>query len=103
MLSESTKDLKYLTGYPEPLLVQVRELIAQNRVNDLLQKRYPDANTVRTDRALQDYTLALKTQFMKSAITPSKVVFDNRLQVMKHALGTHTQISRVHGSKLVAV
>ncbi|MEQ1594594.1 MAG: M48 family metallopeptidase [Casimicrobium sp.] len=102
MVNESAKELKYLGGYPEPLLAQVRELIAQNRVAEVLQKRYPDANTVRTDRALQDYTLALKTQYMKSAITPSKVVFDNRLQVMKHALGTHTQISRVHGSKLVA-
>ena len=95
-------ELKYLTGYPDPLLEQVRVLIAENRVNDMLQKRYPDANTVRTDTALRDYTLSLKSEHMKSAITPSKVVFDNRLQVVRHALGTHTQISRLQGTKLVA-
>ena len=39
---------------------------------------------------------------MKSAITPAKVVFDNRLQVIRHALGTHTQISRLQGAKLMA-
>lgn len=95
-------DLKYLTGYPEPLLAQVRTLIAENRVNDVLHKRYPEPNTVRTDAALRDYTLSLKSEHMKSAITPAKVVFDNRLQVMRHALGTHTQISRLQGAKLVA-
>ena len=95
-------ELKYLTGYPESLLAQVRTLIAENRVNNVLQKRYPEANTVRTDAALRDYTLALKSEHMKSAIAPSKVVFDNRLQVVRHALGTHTQISRLQGAKLVA-
>lgn len=95
-------ELKYLTGYPEPLIEQVRVLIAENRVNDVLQKRYPEASSVRTDAALRDYTLSLKSEYMKSAITPSKVVFDNRLQVMRHALGTHTQISRLQGAKLVA-
>lgn len=98
----SVNELKYLTGYPESLLAQVRTLIAEARVQDVLQKRYPEANTVRTDAALRDYTLALKSEHMKSAITPSKVVFDNRLQVMRHALGTHTQISRLQGAKLVA-
>ena len=95
-------ELKYLTGYPESLLAQVRTLIAENRVNNVLQKRYPEANTVRTDAALRDYTLALKSEHMKSGIAPSKVVFDNRLQVVRHALGTHTQISRLQGAKLVA-
>jgi len=95
-------ELKYLNGYPETLLAQVRELIAENRVGEILKKRYPDANTVRTDAALRDYTLAVKSEHMKSAITPAKVVFDNRLQVIRHALGTHTQVSRLQGAKLVA-
>jgi predicted metal-dependent hydrolase len=32
----------------------------------------------------------------------SKVAFDNKIQVVKHALGLHTSISRVQGSKLKA-
>jgi UTP pyrophosphatase len=39
---------------------------------------------------------------MKSAVTPSNVVFDNHLHVVKHALGTHMRISRTHGYKLVS-
>jgi predicted metal-dependent hydrolase len=31
-----------------------------------------------------------------------KVVYDSKLQVMKHALGTHTAISRVQGDRLKA-
>jgi UTP pyrophosphatase len=94
--------LKYLTHYPESLQAQVRILIAENRLGDVLQKRYPEPNGVRTDKALQEYTLSLKAQHMKSAVTPAKVIFDNHLQVVKHALGTHTQVSRVHGGMLVA-
>jgi UTP pyrophosphatase len=94
--------LKYLTHYPASLQTQVRTLISENRLGEVLRKRYPEANTVRTDKALHAYTLDLKSHFMKSAVTPGKVVFDNHLQVVKHALGTHTQVSRVHGGKLVA-
>jgi UTP pyrophosphatase len=94
--------LKYLTHYPEPLQAQVRALIAENRLGEVLHKRYPEPNMVRTDRALQAYVLSLKTQHMKSAVTPAKVIFDNHLQVVKHALGTHTQVSRVQGGKVTA-
>jgi UTP pyrophosphatase len=94
--------LKYLTGYPEPLIEKVRTLIAQNKLAETLATRYPDTNAIRTDTALRTFTLALKSQHMKSAITPSKVVFDNKLQVLRHALGTHTQASRVQGMKLTA-
>jgi len=31
-----------------------------------------------------------------------KVLYDGKLQVVKHALGTHTSISRVHGGRLKA-
>jgi UTP pyrophosphatase len=102
LTATSFMGLKYLHHYPESLQVQVRSLISENRLGEVLQKRYPEANTVRTDKALQAYVLDLKSQFMKSAVTPSKVVFDNHLQVVKHALGTHTQVSRVQGAKLVA-
>ena len=32
-------DLKYLRGYPEAQLVQVRQLIAEDRLGDYLQRR----------------------------------------------------------------
>ena len=49
--------LKYLTHYPEPLQAQVRTLIAENRLGEVLQKRYPEPNLVRTDKAFRSTRL----------------------------------------------
>jgi predicted metal-dependent hydrolase len=55
---------------------------------------------VRTDRALYDYVLAAKERYLRNAGQLSRVAFDGKLQVMRHALGMHTSISRVQGIKL---
>ena len=68
----------------------------------MLLKRYPAAHAVRTDRALYDYVMALKSEFLRNADPLSKVMFDSKLHVIRHALGTHTTVSRVQGSKLKA-
>lgn len=68
----------------------------------MLQKRYPEPNTLRADRALQEYVPSLTAQHIRSVVTSAKVIFDNHLRVVKHALGTHTQVSRMRGGKLVA-
>jgi hypothetical protein len=77
--------LKYLVGYPEPVQSKVRELIAQNRIEPMLREKYSEAHAVRNDRQLYDYTLAMKERFLRKAAPLNKVVYDNRLQVMKHA------------------
>lgn len=92
--------LKYLSAYSDDLQAQVQQLIAQNRLGEVLRKRYPEAHDVRTDKALFDYVNALKTQSMRYAAPLSKVMYDAKLQVVQHALGTHTTVSRVQGSKL---
>ena len=94
--------LPYLAGYTDETLAAVRLLLAQGRLADVLLRRYPDAHEVRTDGALYDYTMALKTRFMRNAEPLSKVAFDNRLHVIHNALGTHTTIARVQGNKLKA-
>ena len=92
--------LKYLSGYPESLREQVQQLLTQERLGDMLLKKYSHTHGVRTDKALYDYVMALKNDFLRNAEPLSKVAFDNRLQVIAHALGTHTTISRVQGNKL---
>jgi UTP pyrophosphatase len=92
----------YLTGYPVALADQVRLLIRQGRLADWLLQKYPVAHAVRTDKALYDYALELKSEYLKSAGQLSRVAFDSRLHVIHNALGTHTSISRVQGSKLKA-
>lgn len=94
--------LTYLAGYSEDTLARVYELIATNRLAAWLAERYPLSHSVRTDRALYDYTMDLKQRFMRSAEPVAKVAFDDRLRVLQHALGTHTTVSRVQGGNLKA-
>ncbi|MFU2488063.1 YgjP-like metallopeptidase domain-containing protein [Thauera sp. WH-1] len=92
----------YLAGYPPALVQQVMTLIEQGRFAGALRARYPDAHTVRSDNALYDYVQALKAAHLRSAPPLGKVRFDNTLHVIRNALGTHTAISRVQGSRLQA-
>jgi predicted metal-dependent hydrolase len=94
--------LKYLAGYPDDVLDQVRQQLEKGGLGERLQRRYAELHGVRTDGALYDYTMALKTRHMRNAEPLSKVVFDNRLHVIQNALGTHTTIARVQGNKLKA-
>ena len=94
--------LKFLQGYPADTLAQVAQLIAEQRLGEWLHNKYPDAHGVRTDKALFEYVQALKASYLRGAEPLAKVAFDSKLQVVQHALGTHTAISRVQGSKLKA-
>lgn len=95
-----TPGLKYLAHYSESVQSQVRDLIAGNQLGELLRKKYSNAHNIRNDKALFDYVMALKSEFLRGADPLSKVVFDSKLKVIQHALGTHTTVSRVQGNKL---
>lgn len=94
--------LKYLAGYPPDLVDQVRRMIEQGQLADTLAQRYPQAHAVRTDRALYDYVTELKAQHLRKAEPLSRVAFDNQLQLVQKALGTHRAVSRVQGTRLKA-
>src|SRR5450830_1420109 len=94
--------LKYLSAYSEQTLTQVRQLIAQDKLGEVLLKRYPNAHDVRNDKALYQYVQDLKNEFLRNAEPINKVAFDSKIHVIQHALGLHTSISRVQGGKLKA-
>ncbi len=94
--------LKYLGAYSADTQAQVADLLAQGRLGEVLKKRYGPAHGVRTDRALYDYTTALKSRYLRNAEPLAKVMFDTRLELVGQALGTHTTVSRVQGNKLKA-
>ena len=94
--------LKYLAGYPPHVQARVRELLADGRLGTLLADKYGEPHAVRNDGQLYDYVQALKERHMRKAVPLGKVLYDGKLQVMKHALGTHTTVSRVQGGKLKA-
>ncbi|OIQ76914.1 hypothetical protein GALL_413960 [mine drainage metagenome] len=98
----SNETLRYLQCYPADTLAQVEKLLQQDRLADWLLQKYPQSHAVRTDKALFDYVQSLKSEHLRSAEPLAKVVFDAKLQVVQHALGSHTTIARVQGNKLKA-
>ncbi|MTI63308.1 M48 family metallopeptidase [Methylophaga sp.] len=94
--------LKYLTGYPKPVLDQVRAAIAAETLGPFLLKKYPDTHDIKTNKALYAYVMALKKQYLRQSSPLSKVIYDDKLDVLHQALGLHTYVSRVQGSKLKA-
>ncbi|WP_370678871.1 M48 family metallopeptidase [Comamonas sp. GB3 AK4-5] len=93
--------LPYLAAYPAALQDQVHSLLAQPQgARDWLLKRHPTPHALRTDKALFGYVDALKSSFLRKAGTLHKVVYDNKLHVVRNALGTHTRRSVVQGSRL---
>ena len=104
MNSASLPDVaqRILGAYPVELLTQVAALIEAGRLGEMLQRKYPEPHTVRTDAALYDYTMGLKNRYMRSSGPLSMVVYDNKLKVLAQALGTHSTVSRVQGGRLKA-
>ena len=92
----------YLAGYDPALVHNVRQLIEQNRLAEILLKKYPQAHAVRTDKALYDYVQEIKGEYLRNTGQLSLVAFDSTMHIIRNALGTHTRISRVQGTKLKA-
>jgi len=97
-------ELTYLAAYPASLQEQVLGLLREDRraLAPLLQRRYPQAHGVRTDKALYHYAQDIKNRHLRNADAVNKVVFDSKIHVVRHALGLHTAISRVQGNRLTA-
>ncbi len=94
--------MKYLLGYPQALQTQAQSLLQQGVLVPTLLSRYPQHHSVRTDSALYDYVMQLKSTHLRRSESLHKVAFDGQLQVVQHALGTHTAVSRVQGNRLKA-
>ena len=90
----------YLAGYPPGLIEQVQRHIATGEFGARLLQRYPSGHAIRSDKALFDYVQQLKSDHMRNAGQLSKVRFDSTMHAIRNALGTHTTISRVQGTKL---
>ena len=96
----ANKSLKYLQGYSGETLAQVEKIMDSQGLGAWLVKKYPSGHGLRTDKALYDYVQTLKQAHLRGTEPLNKVAFDSKLQVVAHALGTHTTISRVQGNKL---
>ena len=95
-------ELPDLRSYPESLQDQARELLVRGTLGTVLLSKYPQAHAVRSGKALYDYAQELKSRYLRNAGTVNKVLFDNKIHVVRHALGLHTSVSRVQGNRLAA-
>lgn len=94
------KPLKYLAGYPETITAQVRRLIDADKLSDVLLTKYPASHDIKTDKALYAYVMDIKNRFIRQSNPLSKVVYDDKIDVLHQALGLHSFVSRVQGDKL---
>jgi predicted metal-dependent hydrolase len=94
--------LKYLAGYSATVTDQIHRLIDNDKLAEYLLKKYPASHDIRTDKALYAYVMAIKNSQLRQSTPLSKVVYDDRIDVVHHALGLHTFVSRVQGGKLKA-
>lgn len=91
---------RYLSGYVHSVREQVSRLIEGGKLNEYLQKQYSEAHQVKSDGDLRDFVMSYKNQYLKKSAPLSKVVYDNKIHVIKNALGTHSYVNRVQGSKI---
>jgi UTP pyrophosphatase len=96
------KPLKYLSTYPDTIQSQVRQLLEQDKLGAVLLAKYRSTHAIRTDKALYEYVTDIKNECLRNAEPLAKVAYDSKIQVLQHALGLHTAISRVQGGKLKA-
>jgi len=95
--------LKYLTGYPAETIQHVQQVISDERLGEILKTKYPQCHSIRTDKQLFEFTVALKNQFMSKAQPLNRAQYDSKIKVIQHALGQHHYITRVQGNKTKTV
>jgi UTP pyrophosphatase len=98
--SSMADTLKYLAGYSTTVTEQIHRLIDNDKLTDYLLKKYPSSHDIRTDKALYAYVMEIKKSQLRQSSPLSKVVYDDRIDVVHNALGLHTFVSRVQGGKL---
>lgn len=94
--------LKYLAGYSTTVTDQVYKLIDSDKLAEVLLKKYPVSHTIKTDKALYGYVIDIKNQYLRQSNPLSKVVYDDKIDVIHQALGLHSFVSRVQGGNLKA-
>lgn len=94
--------LKYLSGYPATVTDPVKQLLEQGKLAAILLKKYPASHDIRTDKALYNYVMSIKNRYLRQSGPLSKIVYDDKIDVLHQALGLHAFVSRVQGGNLKA-
>jgi len=91
--------MKYISHYPKNLQEQIQALIEKDKLTSYLKTKYPTTHEYKNDKALYSYVMDMKNEYFKK-FQISKVMYDGKINVINNALGMHTFVSRIQGSKL---
>lgn len=94
--------LKYLAGYSPGVVEKIQALINNGQLAAYLRKKYPQCHQIKTDKALYEFVLTIKNRYLRQSPPLSKVIYDDKLDVLHQALGLHSFVSRVQGGNLKA-
>lgn len=92
--------LKYLSSYSLEIQKQIQSMIEKDTLGRFLLKKYPQKHIINNDKMLREYVMDLKNKHLRKSSPLSKVIYDKKIHVVNNALGLHSFISRVQGSKL---
>ncbi|WP_100752380.1 M48 family metallopeptidase [Vibrio salilacus] len=92
--------LRYIQGYPQHIIEPVTQLVESGKLIQWFEQGYPQHHNIKSEKALFDYAIAIKNRYMKKTAPLSKVVYDNKIHLINHALGLHTYVAKVHGGKI---
>lgn len=95
-----TTSLKYLSHYSTEIQQQVCKMISEDKLKSYLLTQFPKPHEITSDKALREYSLAIKQQYLKKSAPLSQVKYDDKIHIINNALGLHTYVSRIQGSKL---
>tara|TARA_B110000014_G_scaffold226875_1_gene186416 strand:+ start:146 stop:658 length:513 start_codon:yes stop_codon:yes gene_type:complete len=92
--------LKYLSSYSPTIQAQCIKLLEADTLKRYLLNKYPTCHQFTTDKSLRKYVIELKNQFMKSTKPLSQIKYDDKIHIINNALGLHSFVSKVQGSKI---
>lgn len=92
--------LKYLLAYPPSVTDNVLLMLKQNTLKQFLLQKHPEPHKIYNDKALREYVMDIKNRYLKKSNPLSQIKYDDKIHVINNALGLHTYVSRVQGSKL---
>ncbi len=92
--------LKYISSYSSEIQDKVQSMLDNKTLDQYLLAKYPQPHNIVNDKALRNFTINLKNQYLKKSSPLSKVQFDDKIHVINNALGLHSFVSRVQGCKL---
>lgn len=92
--------LKFLSSYSHKVQEQIKSMIEEDTLGHFLLKKFPQKHNINNDKMLREYVMDLKNNHLRKSSPLSKIIYDKKIHVINNALGLHTFVSRVQGSKL---